>query len=180
MFRAKISDIAELRILEKHHADNLFALTDRSRGHLRQWLPFVDGTKSVDNTKKFIESGLRQFAEHNGFHAGIWVDGQIAGCVGFHQINWPNRKTSIGYWLGETFQGRGLMTSACRVLTDYALTELKLNRVVIECATENAKSRAIPERLGFTAEGTLRDAEWLYDHFVDHVIYSMLARDWKR
>jgi ribosomal-protein-serine acetyltransferase len=42
---------------------------------------------------------------------------------------------------------------------------------------ENVKSRAIPERLGFRAEGTVRQAEWLYDRFVDHVVYGLLAGD---
>jgi ribosomal-protein-serine acetyltransferase len=43
----------------------------------------------------------------------------------------------------------------------------------------NLKSRAIPERLGFELEGVQRQAEWLYDHFVGHALYGMLADDWK-
>jgi len=44
---------------------------------------------------------------------------------------------------------------------------------------ENTRSRAIAERLGFRLEGVHRDAEWLYDHFVDLACYAMVARDWK-
>ncbi|MEN1761147.1 GNAT family protein [Anoxynatronum sibiricum] len=54
-----------------------------------------------------------------------------------------------------------------------------LNRVEIRCATGNHKSRAIPQQLRFVAEGVLREAEWLYDHYVDHVVYAMLASEWK-
>jgi ribosomal-protein-serine acetyltransferase len=43
----------------------------------------------------------------------------------------------------------------------------------------NLKIRAIPERLGFELEGVQRQAEWLYDHFVGHALYGMLADDWK-
>ena len=71
------------------------------------------------------------------------------------------------------------MTRACSALGTHAFDALGLSRVEIRCATENEKSRAIPERLGFTQEGTLRQAEWLHDHFVDLTVYGMLAGEWK-
>ena len=71
------------------------------------------------------------------------------------------------------------MTAACRALVNYAFHEFKLHRVEIKCATGNTKSCAIPERLLFTKEGIIKDGEWLYDHFVDLVIYRMLDHEWK-
>jgi ribosomal-protein-serine acetyltransferase len=85
----------------------------------------------------------------------------------------------VGYWLSEELQGRGLVTAACRAMVDHAFEELELNRVSIACATENIKSCAIPERLGFRQEGVVRQAEWLYDHFVDHVLYATLVGEWQ-
>jgi ribosomal-protein-serine acetyltransferase len=64
-------------------------------------------------------------------------------------------------------------------LVEHAFGELGLNRVSIACAVENKKSCAIPERLGFRREGVKRQAEWLYDHFVDHVVYGALASEWQ-
>lgn len=180
MFQRSLRDNSELRQLEKGHAPELFALTDCCRSYLREWLPWVDGTKEVKDTAAFIESAAQQFASNNGFQTGIWFRGKIAGCIGYHYVDWPNRKTSIGYWLGEEFQGRGLMTMACRALTDHALADLKLNRIEIGIATQNEKSRAIPQRLGFKEEGIRRQVEWLYDHFVDHMVYVMLADDWRK
>src|SRR5690625_199905 len=84
----------------------------------------------------------------------------------------------IGYWLDIEHQGKGIMTRAVRALTDYAFEEFDLNRVDIRAAVGNVKSRAIPERLGYKKEGVLRQSEWLYDHFVDHAVYSMLKSEW--
>jgi ribosomal-protein-serine acetyltransferase len=65
-------------------------------------------------------------------------------------------------------------------LINYGFTTLKLDRVVIVCATENHRSRAIPLRLGFTPEGVVRDAEWLYKQFVEHDIYALSVEDWNK
>ena len=100
------------------------------------------------------------------------------GVIGFRSIDWQDRSTSIGYWLGRDFEGRGIITKACHAIAEYAFKELRLNRVEIRCAVENQKSRAIPERLGVKIEGTVRQVERLYEKFVDNVIYGMLADEW--
>jgi|ERR671933_451807 ribosomal-protein-serine acetyltransferase len=179
MWTLRIRDDLALCLLEQRHAEELFALVDRNRDYLREWLPWLDDNKSIADTQKFIKSSLEQFATNGSFSAGILYEGKLAGCIGFHNINWSNRATSIGYWLSASFQGKGFMTKACRTLVEYAFNEVGLNRVEIRCATENKKSRAIPERLGFKQEGTLRQAEWLYDHFVEHVVYGILASEWQ-
>ena len=179
MFSYSVNADTQMRLLEIRDADPLFALLDQSRSYLREWLPFVDGTRAVEDTKDFIQGGLQQYASNNGGELGIWYRGELAGVLGLHYIHGSNRLTSIGYWMGERFQGKGIMTNACRALVDILFKEYGLNRVEIRVAPQNLKSRAIPERLGFQNEGCRRQAEWLYDHYVDHVIYGMLAQDWK-
>ena len=178
MFSYRLTDDSELRLLEARHANDLFDLTDRNRSYLREWLPWLDAIQTVDDTRNFIKDSLQQFAANDGFQAGIWYKGELAGVVGYHKIDWFNRQVEIGYWLGAVYQGRGLMTEACRALVDHAFNDLGLNRVQIRCATGNTRSCAIPERLGFAREGIITQAEWLYDHYVDLVVYGMLASDW--
>ena len=179
MFGYELDGNSELRLLEERHARELTELTDHNRQHLRAWLPWLDDNRTVEDRRAFIRGTLKQLANNDGFQAGIWYEGKLAGIVGYRGIDWGNRKTSLGYWLGTEFSGRGLMTESCRALTAHAFEAYGLNRVTIVCATENAKSRAIPERLGFEFEGVERQAEWLYDHFVDHALYGMLAGNWR-
>lgn len=174
MFYYPIDDNLQLRLLEARHAEELFSLTDTSRSHLRKWLPWVDDTTEVQHSRIFIDMGLKQFSENNGFQAGIWYKGQLAGVIGLHQINWQSNSTSIGYWLGEAFEGKGIMTKACKAIVRYCFEELALNRIEIRVATENYKSQAIPERLGFKKEGCLRSVEFLYDKYIDLYIYGMV------
>lgn len=178
MFTYQLDEKTYLKMLDLRDSELLFDLTVESKDSLREWLPFIDYTKTILDTQSFIQSTMKQFSENNGVQAGIWYDGQLAGVIGFHQINWNNKSTSIGYWLGNDYVGLGLMTKSVKAFVDYALNDLKLNRVEIRTAVENKKSRAIPERLGFTEEGCIRQAEWLYDYYVDHIVYGMLKKDW--
>lgn len=180
MFLFQVTDDICLQLLEVRHAEELFLLTDKDRNYLREWLPWVDGTKNPGDTRNFIQLSLNGFSNNNGFHAGIFYKDEIAGCIGLHGIDWNNKKTSIGYWLGSDYQGKGIMTQSCEAVINHAFYHLGLNRVEIRAAVLNHKSRAVPSRLGFSHEGIVRSAEWLYDHYVDHVIYGMLSEDWMR
>lgn len=178
MLSISIDNETELRTYEEKDAKEVFAMVDHNRAYLREWLPWVDGNTSVQDTREFIRDALTQLANNDGFQAGIWYRGMFVGGIGYHGLDRGNRKMEIGYWLDASSQGKGLMTRACKTLVTYAFSEFGLNRVEIRCATGNTRSRAIPERLGFTQEGILREVAWLYDHFVDLVVYGMLAREW--
>ena len=179
MFYQSVDRDLCLRLLEPRDADALFRLLDESRAYLREWLPFLDANQSSADTRAFIQSGLQQYASQNGAQIGLWYRGEIAGVLGLHYIDWANRSTSLGYWLGERYQGKGIMTRSCKAVIDILFHEYGLNRVEIRAATGNRKSRAVAERLGFKYEGCKRQAEWLYDHYVDHAVYSLLAEEWR-
>ena len=179
MFRVPIGDDAELRLLEERHAEELFALVDRNRAYLREWLPWLDATKTLEDERAFIRACLETFAAGEGLAIGIWYLGTMAGGIGLNAISHTDRRAAIGYWVAEELQGRGLATRACRALLSYAFDERRLNRVEIFVAPGNTRSHAIPQRLGFTREGTVRQMAWHYDRFLDLVLYSMLADEWR-
>jgi ribosomal-protein-serine acetyltransferase len=178
MFEFSVDNDIKLRLLEPRYAAPLTNLIDENRVRLREWLPWLDKNTTVDDTRQFIRTTQVQFGENNGFVAGIWYRGEIAGVIGHNSVDWENKISYIGYWLGAHVEGRGVMTKSCRALVDHAFSELGLNRADIRCATGNTKSCAIPGRLGFQREGVVRQAEWLYDRYVDHVVYGMLASEW--
>jgi ribosomal-protein-serine acetyltransferase len=180
MLRRELPGGYALRLLEESDADELHALIDANREHLGPWMPWVQSEHDPADVLPFIRSTRRQVADNDGLQTAI-VDpsGRIVGVVGFHNVDWLHRKTSIGYWLAAGEQGRGTMTEAVRALVDHAFATWKLNRIVIQAAVENARSRAIPERLGFREEGTLREVERIGDRKLDDVVYAMLAGDWQ-
>lgn len=178
MFKHIIDNEIELKLVDVYHSEVMFNSIDSCREHLREYFPWVDSTKTPEDTRQFIQGSKKQYAENNGFDAGIWYKGEFAGTIGFHSINRNIKEISLGYWLDKRFVGKGIMTKACKVFIDYAFNTLELNRVEIRCAEENLRSRAIPERLGFIKEGVIRDGELLNDNYVNLVVYGILKREW--
>ncbi len=179
MLRLELPGGYALRLLEESDADELFAVIDANREQLATWMPWARRDRAPEDTLPFIRATRRQIADNDGLQTTI-VDpgGAIVGMVGMHRVDWANGRTSVGYWLARDAQGRGVMTEAVRAYVDYAFATLGLHRVVIEAAVENARSRAIPERLGFREEGVLREVERVGERMLDHVVYAVLAADW--
>lgn len=169
-----------LRLPEESDAPQLFSLIDNNRNYLRQWLPWLDTQQTLEDSLKFIRAARQQAERHETLTMKILFEKNLCGIISYHRFDWANRASMIGYWLAAHLQGRGIITDSCRAMVDHGFGRLGLHRIEIRCAPGNKKSRMIPERLGFTREAYLRDAEWLYDHYVDLIVYSMLAPEWKK
>jgi ribosomal-protein-serine acetyltransferase len=173
----EIADDCYLRLFDEADAQELHGLIETNRAYLARWLSWATN-QDFDDTLGFIHGTRSQLNDNDGFQAAVIVGEGIAGVIGYLGVDWVNRSTRVGYWLDEGHQGKGTMTAAVRLLVNHALAVWDLNRVEIRAAVENRRSRAIPERLGFRREGTLRQAELIDGRYLDSVVYSMLSADW--
>jgi ribosomal-protein-serine acetyltransferase len=172
--RIPISDDLHLRVLEEADAEEVHALVEANRAFLSEWMPWA-AEQQFDRTANFIRGTRERYETGDSFETAVVLDGRIAGCAGFPVIDRVARNAMIGYWLAEEHVGRGLITRAVSVLIDHAFGEWELHRVEIRAAADNARSRAIPERLGFQQEGVLREAELVGGEYQDLVVYGLLS-----
>lgn len=177
----KIDEDISLRTFREDDAEEFFHLTISSKAYLKDWLGWLDNIKTVEDSTRTIQRRLNKLVENGGYTTSFAIiyKGKIAGTIGFNELDKTNRIGGIGYWLGQNYQDKGIMTKAFKRMIDYGFKELRLNRIEVSVAVNNDKSRALPERFGFTKEGVIRQAEWLYEHYVDHVLYSLLSIEWE-
>jgi ribosomal-protein-serine acetyltransferase len=178
MFCRPVNEDTELRLIDRQHTEEVYRAIVTNREHLRKWHPWVDLIQSTAMMNQAIGNWLQQHANNRGFYAGIWHQGRFCGVINHLSVDWINRWTALGYWLDAGHQGKGIMTNSGRVIVDHSFSVWNLNRIMIECATENAPSRAVAERLGFKLEGVTRQVEWIHDHHVDHAIYGLLRAEY--
>ena len=179
MLYYEIDEDLELRFISMRYKEELFALVIDNLDYLGEWMAWAnEGTKEQD-TKEYIERARKNLAQETQLPLLMFLKGEIIGTISLFNIDMINRSSEVGYWLAKEHQGKGIITRSCRELIKYGFEELNLNRIVIRCATENFKSQAIPERLGFKKEGVSRQVEWLHDKFVGLVVYSLIKEEWK-
>jgi ribosomal-protein-serine acetyltransferase len=169
----------ELHPLTTRYAEPLFRLIQQDRAHLRQWQNWPDRIRTIDHMRQVVRRTYYKIANGDGFDLVIMHRGMPAGKIGLVYINRPQRFTEIGYWLGESFQGQGLVTRACRFVVHFAMTDLDLCRVQVRCAEDNGRSRAIPQRLGFRNAGRLPFRTNIHGEPHYEQLYIMQAEDWR-
>ena len=161
----------------------LLEAIDESRERLAPWLVWVDGHRSLDDSRAFILGAQAHWARREDLPVGIFdgTTGGLLGGSGLHRIDWALRRFEIGYWLRTSAQGRGYMQEAVRLLTSLAFEQLHASRVEIRMDPRNRRSQRVAERLGYVLEGTLRncalDGAGLPS---DRHIYALIPADYRR
>jgi ribosomal-protein-serine acetyltransferase len=172
-----LGDGAILRRLVLNDLEDLWAVVERERERIGAWMPWVALTPTIDDERTWLESVCANERSLEG--SGVFVDGRYVGAVGL--MPGPYGITAeIGYFIDAEHEGRGLVTRAVQALVDIGFGEMGVNRIVIRSGVDNARSRAIPERLGFVFEGVERGGGQGTDGYHDLNVYSMLRSEWLR
>src|SRR5256885_16869220 len=88
----RIDEDTVLRIYEERHAQAVAELVDQNREYLRQWLPWVEDSRTGEDSRANIRSSLQQFAQNEGIQTGSWNSGTLTGGIAYHLIDWADRK----------------------------------------------------------------------------------------
>lgn len=129
-----------------------------TREHAEQWIAIATGGK-------------------RGTNLAIAIDNEVVGGIGI-SVGDPERPGlcdhcgEIGYWLGETFWGRGIVSEAVAALTEWAFTELGLVRLYAPVFARNTASARVLEKAGYEFEGRLRARYFRAGEYIDGLLYA--------
>jgi RimJ/RimL family protein N-acetyltransferase len=107
------------------------------------------------------------------------VDGEdrILGSCGLARFDWQDRKVEVGYWVAAAARRRSVGSAATRLLSEWAIVALGMERVELLANPVNEASRRLALRAGFTEEGLLRDYRRRKGEREDLIMFSLLAGD---
>jgi ribosomal-protein-serine acetyltransferase len=175
------SDLGEgitLRPFREDDAQSVFDVVSRNYEHLRPYMHWAAPDYSMDSAREFIRNSIESFRSGSSMGLAILRAEIFIGTMGLVKIDRTSRRGEIGYWVDKHEEGKGIISRACSRLIEYAFDELQMNRMEIRCSSENLRSSAVPERLGFVKEGVLRQYELRDGRLHDYCIYGLLRSEW--
>jgi [ribosomal protein S5]-alanine N-acetyltransferase len=106
---------------------------------------------------------------------GIIIAGQAAGTIGIHpQTDVYRENAELGYWLGEKYWGKGIVTEAVHAVVHHAFEQYPIHRIYAQVFEHNKASIRVLEKCKFTHEATLRKAVIKHNKIMDEYIYTIL------
>jgi len=176
----RIDEQLGLHLARPELAVAIFEAVDENRAFLRQWLPWVDSTLSVEDTEAFVKASMKSNSDGSQLICFILENERLVGAISVVHFNREHSRCEIGYWLRADCQGRGILTRSAKVFIRYLFQRKHMNRLEIHIIPGNAKSQAAAQRLGFQSDGVLRKALRMYGSFHDLEVFSLLKADWEQ
>lgn len=147
---------------------------------LNEFMPWAKEKPPIEESEEFARQAAANWILKNNDepYLPLFVfdkeTNQFIGGTGYHHYDWNIPSIETGYWVRDSCAGKGFMTEAVNAITLYAFKQLGVNRITITCDVDNIRSKKIPERLGFTLEGTLKGnrRKPLTNEISDTLIYS--------
>ncbi|HEX5324870.1 MAG TPA: GNAT family N-acetyltransferase [Capsulimonadaceae bacterium] len=160
----------------------IWEAVDESREHLRPWMPWVEKHVTPEHSEDVARRAHGRWILREDLMVGIFdlATGRYLGGSGLHRIEWDIPSFEIGYWIRVSEEGKGYVSEAVKLLCGLAFEHLFANRVFIKCDSNNTRSAAVPKRLGFVHEATLRNAgKTPTGELRDTMIFAMTPLDYQ-
>lgn len=146
-----------IRPIKIEDVDSFFLLMDDNRERLKLYFPISSGqVRDRESAKKFIEEKLKNAKQkiQYAFVIEFLETKEIAGYIIVKNMDWDERDCELAYWLGQGFEGQGMMSYSIKHIIQFCFQYLQLNRIYLRIDPDNQKSRGLARRSGFTIHHT--------------------------
>jgi len=169
-----------VRCYHPSDAQLLATAINESLEHLRPWMPWAHSEPSpLDDITKRLQRFRGEFDLGQDYVYGIFnvEETRLLGGTGLHK-RLDENELEIGYWIHKDFTNQGLVSESTAALVKVAFEIIRVHRIEIHCDPANMASAAVPRKLGFTHEGTLRAKTSFLDRWSDSMIWALLEQEY--
>lgn len=176
---ALIGQNVQLRRVRPSDAEAIFERVNDSE--VVRWTTRIPHPYPEDGAREFIKKSLEQWEQGSAYVYAITLCGsdELAGVISLGNVFLKHGCAELGFWLGKSYWGRGLMTDAARLILQVAFDDLGLYRVYASAFEANIASRKVLEKVGFQLEGVMREAVVRYDKRQNYMNFGILLPEYR-
>ncbi|MGF1710313.1 GNAT family N-acetyltransferase [Vibrio kagoshimensis] len=169
------SNRVTLKIIEASDAREFSELV-RQSSSLFKWIDWCTPDYSETEAEKFILATRLNWVKADAFGFGVFdnISGNILGMVAINELYHTFNMASLGYWIGDKYQNKGIATEALQALINFCFEQLKLTRIEIVCDPDNLPSQRLIERCGAEKEAIARNRFVFNGKPKDGVVFSII------
>ena len=137
----------------------------------------------IDDALNFIKSSYNDFKLCKAITFGIEYKNIIesklllVGTIGIKDIDYINKKTNIGYWIGKQYHGKGIATECIKLVVNYAFDVLKLKEISAYVFPDNNSSIRVLEKNGFVKTKEIKEYHPLSNRYRNSLIYTIINKN---
>jgi len=172
-------DRITLRPLRMSDALEVLLAVEESMVSLKPWMPWAYPGYSIVDSEGWLKGSAAGWKEGTAYEFAITdsKDDSYIGGIGLNHINKLDKVANLGYWVRSSRHKEGIATRAAKLLIQFEINYLKLNRIEILASVENLASRRTAEKAGGVREAILRHRIALPDKVHDAVLFSIVPAD---
>lgn len=161
-------------------AQTMFNTIILNKDHLDPWFPWSQVTKKVEDSLKYLFDKEEETKKGNKIEYGIYIKQEYIGNISIFDLNNKDKSAEIGYWISKFHIRKGYTSEALQILEKEGFNNLKLNRIQIQCDSNNLASSGVARKCGYKYEGKLRQNKYntYVKGFVDTLIFSKLKSEY--
>jgi len=165
-----------LRPYRKEDIEATHKAIRESLAELSPWLPFAHKDYSMRETRAWVKKRPGDWKKGTGYDFAIFDarNGSFLGGCGLNRVEKAMRRANLGYWVRTSRAGEGVAPAATRLLAKWGIEALKLVRIEILVAVENARSLRAAEKAGAKREGVLRNRLYIHEKAHDAAMHSLV------
>lgn len=168
-----------IRRYEPKDVPSFFSAVRSSAEFLARWMPWCHTNYSIEEAKAWLATCQKEWSQGTSYPFLV-IDpntNEVLGSVDINQINRDHNFGNIGYWVSSSHAGKGIATSAVKMVARFGFIEVRFTRLEIVALTENIASQRVAEKAGAKLECIARNrlTGWGKSH--DAAVYSLIPTD---
>ena len=151
------TDHLTIKPIDPNEYQEYYQLLQSNRTRLTRYFPVtIKKIKSPIHAQSHLKECIEKKDNAELYPFGIYHRQKLIGWISIKTIRWEQKECELGYYIGNEYEGKGIITTAIAQVTEFCFDALQMQKIFLRIGTDNHASQRVAEKNGFTQEKILK------------------------